>query len=280
MGIDRPAVLIRPYSRRAAALVVAGTIPLSFAVICAAPATADPQVSGNVTLQTPYGPAVVADPAVQLAAFEIPRTISASPLDAARADSATVIPADRTLAADDPETPGPSEGTELPPPVAPIEPSADRIRIGDLQLDRPTWLPPEIGAQINDGAAGTTASLARALESTGLEPSRSDRIANHIVGTTAIGTAVGVTVGNVVASPVAIIGGVIGAVCGAIAGLPGFPMGMVAVTAAGAAIGWAFVAAPAVAVGAAAGAAIGATVGAVEGYLAPDPVPDQQQATP
>ncbi|MEU7634096.1 hypothetical protein AB0C34_29655 [Nocardia sp. NPDC049220] len=147
------------------------------------------------------------------------------------------------------------------PSVAPIEAPPGTLRIGSVVVGRPDFLPPEMGKQFNDAVAGTEAGIAQSLDSAGFEPSRSDRIAADLLGSTTIGA----SVGALVAAPVASIGAVIGGISGAIAGIPMFPTGTVVTTIFGAAIGYAFVAWPAMAVG----AAIGAAAGLAQGLLMP-----------
>ncbi|WP_067824183.1 hypothetical protein [Nocardia inohanensis] len=135
------------------------------------------------------------------------------------------------------------------------------IRIGKIQADRPDWITPEQAAEINAATTGAESTLARTLESTGLDAARSDQIAAAILADAAIGAAVGATA----AAPIASTGALIGVVSGVVAGLAFAPVGLVIVPVAGAALGYAMVAAPF----AAAGAAVGAAVGAVEGALTP-----------
>ncbi|MFE7797428.1 hypothetical protein [Nocardia sp. NPDC057440] len=258
-----------PFYVRAATYVVASALPLSLTMIGTAPAGADQQLpTGAAIVQTPYGPANIGDPFASTAAsFAIPSTnaLVAKPI------------ADPAYTVDPAVAPGP-DGAAPAQAVTPVEALNNRIRIGDVEIDRPEWLNSEQGQQINDAAAGTQAALAQGLTSVGIEPARSDRIAGHVIGSTAVGTAVGASAGSMIASPIAFSGAIIGAFAGAIAGLPFAPAGLLVVPVIGAAIGYAMVAAPFIAIGAAVGAAAGVGVGAIIGAVDPQPAPGPQQA--
>ncbi|WP_159840108.1 hypothetical protein [Nocardia sp. CY41] len=267
MDIAVPETPAHPFLRRAATLVVASAIPLS--VVGAATATADPLLP-EISVQIPFAPtpavgvlAPAADPVDDI----VPPEVAPPPVSAGRNDLSTnrPMPDSNVLAPIVPQRlhlPNPAAPA---PGVAPIEAPPGTLRVGSVVIGRPDFLTPEQGKIFNDAIAGPEASLAQTLDSAGFEPSRSDRIAADLLGSTAIGA----SVGSMVASPVASIGAVIGAVCGAIAGLPMFPTGTVAVMALGAAIGYGFVASPAIAVG----AAVGAGVGVLQGLLTPPTVP-------
>ncbi|MFI9505319.1 hypothetical protein [Nocardia sp. NPDC052566] len=255
MGTHQPTTPVRPFTRRAASFVAAGAIPLSLVVIGVNPAAAE-QPSG---LLTAYGLVVLDTPA------------AASPAVASGADNADFAVANYAVAQAYKVVAATPITDSRPAPVAlPVVPD-NRIRIGDVQIDRPDWLDPEQGRQINEAAASAETAIAQALNSTGMEPARSDRIASDVVGTAAIGAAVGATV----VSPVAATGAVIGAVAGLVAGLPFAPAGLFVITPVGAALGYAAIAVPAAVVG----AAVGAAVGAVEGYLAPPIITEEQRPT-
>ncbi|WP_280311365.1 hypothetical protein [Nocardia abscessus] len=270
MGIAVPETPAHPFLRRAATLVVAGAIPLS--VVGAATATADPLVP-EISIQLPFAPvpavgviAPAADPAAP--GFVPPEAAPpAPPVSAGRNDLSInrPMPDPNVLAPILPQRlhlPNPAAPA---PAVAPIEAPPGTLRVGSVVIGRPDFLTPEQGKIFNDAIAVPEAGIAQTLDSAGFEPSRSDRIAADLLGSTAIGA----SVGSMVAAPVASIGAVIGAVCGAIAGIPMFPTGTVAVMAFGAAVGYGFVASPAIAVG----AAVGAGVGVLQGLLTPPTVP-------
>ncbi|MEU2124786.1 hypothetical protein [Nocardia niwae] len=269
MDIAVPETPAHPFLRRAATLVVASAIPLS--VVGGATATADPLLP-EIPVQIPFAPAPavgVLAPAADPVDDVVPPEVAppAPPVSAGRNDLSTNRPMP------DPNVVAPivPQRLHLPnpaapaPAVAPIEAPPGTLRVGSVVIGRPDFLTPEQGKIFNDAVAGPEAGIAQTLDSVGFEPSRSDRIAADLLGSTAIGA----SVGSMVASPVASIGAVIGAVCGAIAGLPMFPTGTVAVMAFGAAIGYGFVASPAIAVG----AAVGAGVGVLQGLLTPPTVP-------
>ncbi|WP_157129252.1 hypothetical protein [Nocardia amamiensis] len=268
MGIETPETPAHPFLRRAATLVVASAIPLS--VLGAATATANPLVP-DISIQLPFAPvpaiAPVADPADPgaIPPDAAPPAAPAPPFSTGRNDLSTnrPMPDPNVLA---PIIPQRLHFPGAPAPrVAPIEAPPGTLRVGSVVIGRPDFLTPEQGKMINDAIAGPEAGLAQTFDSAGFEPSRSDRMAADIIGSTAIGA----SVGSMVAAPVASIGAVIGAICGAIAGIPMFPTGTVAVMGFGAAIGYGFVASPAIALG----AAIGAGVGVAQGLLTPPTVP-------
>ncbi|MFI2282920.1 hypothetical protein [Nocardia beijingensis] len=271
MGIAVPEIetAAHPFLRRAATLVVASAIPLSL-VGAAATATADPLLP-EISVQLPFAAAPglglvpVADPADPGALP--PEVLPAPPVSAGRNDLSVnrPMPDPNVLAPIDPQRlhlPNPAAPA---PAVAPIEAPPGTLRVGSVVIGRPDFMTPEQGKMFNDAIAGPEAGIAQTLDSAGFDPSRSDRIAADLIGSTAIGA----SVGSMVAAPVASIGAVIGAICGAIAGLPMIPTGTIAVMAFGAAIGYGFVASPAIAVG----AAVGAGVGVLQGLLTPPTVP-------
>lgn len=239
----------RPICRRTAALTMASAVPLSAILISAAPATADSQPFGKGHIVEPSAP--VGD------------NITFAP---ALLHSTAALVADENSAAhaanDSVDATQPDQGPQLPV-------TANHIRIGNLQMDRPDWLPTEYAAQINDASAGTESSLSQGIQSMGVERARSDRIAGAVIGDAIIGASVGATL----ASPLAATSAVVGAASGVIAGIPFAPAGLIVVPVIGAAIGYGVIAAPA----AAAGAAVGAAVGAIEGSVAP--LPPQEQPT-
>ncbi|WP_454198271.1 hypothetical protein [Nocardia sp. Marseille-Q1738] len=271
MGIETPETPAHPFLRRAATLVVASAIPLS--VVGAATATANPLVP-EISIQIPFAPvpavaavAPVADPADPgaIPPDAAPPAAPAPPVSTGRNDSSTnrPMPDPNVLA---PIVPQRLHFPGAPAPrVAPIEAPPGTLRVGSVVIGRPDFLTPDQGKMINDAIAGPEAGIAQTFDSAGFEPSRSDRIAADIIGSTAIGA----SVGSMVAAPVASIGAVIGAVCGAIAGIPMIPTGTIAVMGFGAAVGYGFVASPAIALG----AAIGAGVGVAQGLLTPPTVP-------
>ncbi|MEV6139220.1 hypothetical protein AB0L63_24820 [Nocardia sp. NPDC051990] len=251
MGKHRQAARTRPIHRRTVALASVSAVPLSAILISATPATADSQPLGN---PTPFG--FVVEPS---APVDDNIAFAASPLR-----SATALVAD--------PKPTATETVDATQPDPGIQTSAipdNRIRIGNLQLDRPDFLPLDLAAQINDASAGTEAQLSQGIQSMGFERARSDRIASAVIGDALIGASVGATL----ASPLAATSAMVGAASGLIAGIPFLPAGLVVVPVIGAAIGYGVIAAPA----AAAGAAVGAAVGAIDGAISPMP-PQEQPA--
>ncbi len=158
------------------------------------------------------------------------------------------------------------------PPVAPIQPPPNMIRIGDFQTPTPPWVPPNVRDQINTVAANGEAGVAHFWDSIGFPPSRSDRTA----AATVVGAAAGVVAAGVPTAAVgAVVGGLIGGTIGGVAGaalgtvvpvpVVGTVTSGVAGTAigaaAGAAIGAGLLGLPAAVGGGIAGGAVGAAVG-------------------
>ena len=139
------------------------------------------------------------------------------------------------------------------PPVAPIRPPANTIRIGDFQTPTPPCIPPNVRDQINTAAANGEAGVAHFWDSIGFPPSRSDRAA----AATVVGAAVGGTAGVVAAGvPTAAVGAVVGGLIGGtIGGVAGAALGTVVPVPV---VGTVTSGVAGTAIGAAAGAAIGA----------------------
>ncbi|MFE9323454.1 hypothetical protein ACIHDR_40820 [Nocardia sp. NPDC052278] len=226
---------------------------MSAALISTTPASAESQPLGAATLSpTPYGLALIADPS---APVDDPAAYTHLPLHDA---TAPVAEPDATV----PDIPNAAQPEQVPQ-------ATNRIRIGNIQVDRPDFLPPELAAQINGASTATEGALSQGLQSVGVERARSDQIASTVVGDAVVGASVGSTL----ASPLAATSAVVGAGAGLIAGIPFLPAGLVVVPIIGAAIGYAVIAIPAAAVGAVAGAAVGVVHGAVT------PIPTEEQPT-
>ncbi|MGV9837276.1 hypothetical protein ACWDUL_24225 [Nocardia niigatensis] len=97
-------------------------------------------------------------------------------------------------------------------PVLPIAPPPRTVRIGDFSTPAPDQLPDNVLDTVNGVAAGTEAGLATGLNSIGVNPSRSDRIAAGTLGGAAIGAGLGAAGAGI---PLAVAGGAGGAVIGA-----------------------------------------------------------------
>ncbi|WP_157124266.1 hypothetical protein [Nocardia pseudovaccinii] len=254
MGKHRPTHPVRLIRRRTATLVLASALPLSAALTSTTPANAESQPLGTATLsRTPYGLAHIADPS---APVDDPAVFTTLPL---RDATAPVAEPDATV----PDMPNAAQPDQVP--QAPL--ATNRIRIGNIQVDRPDFLPPDVADQINGASMATEGALSQGLQSMGVERARSDQIASTVVGDAVVGASVGSTL----ASPLAATSAVVGAAAGLIAGIPFLPAGLVVVPIIGAGIGYAVIAIPAAAVGAAAGAAVGVVHGAVT------PIPTQEQ---
>ncbi|WP_156370868.1 hypothetical protein [Nocardia arizonensis] len=163
-----------------------------------------------------------------------------------------------------------AEPVDVPPQSdsdAPPLPRAEEIRIGSIELTRPSTVAPEAAAQINSGAAEVVDGLSDVLDSSGVDPARSDEVADRVVGDSVIGAVVG---GVAIAPVAAAVGALVGGVGGFVLGIPFLPTGLVVGPVVGAAMVAAFVVAPAVVTG----AVVGAVVGAVQGWNEPlDPPP-------
>ncbi|MBH0778023.1 hypothetical protein [Nocardia bovistercoris] len=241
--------------------------------VCAAvagtsPAIADDGPSGPPPLALPFAPP--------------PGPLTALPLGLPTADLGQPSPAATPFGIPDlpfripnlapPVTPAPvADSDPNPTPIADSDPAAppqaEEIRIGSVEFSRPSIVTPEQAAQFNSGTAEVEDTVSDVLDSSGMDPVRSDEVAAQMIGDAAVGA----VVGGVVAAPVAAaVGAVVGGVGGFVLGIPFLPTGLVVGPVIGATMVAAFIAAPAVI----AGAVIGAGVGAVQGYNAPlDPPP-------
>lgn len=145
-------------------------------------------------------------------------------------------------------------------PVAPIAPPPRTVRIGDFTAPAPDQLPDPALDTVNGVAANTEAALATGLNSIGVNPSRSDKIAAGTLGGGIIGAGLGAAAAGI---PVALAGGIAGGLVGAAVGTAiGFGLGTISATV----LPWT---APIdIPGGMAGGALIGAAVGAAAGAAA------------
>ncbi|ASR05627.1 hypothetical protein [Gordonia rubripertincta] len=153
------------------------------------------------------------------------------------------------------------------PPVRPIAPPPEKIRIGNFVTDIPDGLSRRDVNSINAWSAYGEAKIAQGLISVGVpEDEASRQAAATIIGVMAGGTAGAVTLGVPAAVTGAVGGALIGAPVGAIIGATMFPVpfpgantapGAGIGAAAGAAIGAAALGIPAAVVGAVAGGTLG-----------------------
>ncbi|MTE14857.1 hypothetical protein [Nocardia aurantiaca] len=115
-------------------------------------------------------------------------------------------------------------------PVLPIAPPPRTVRIGDFSTPAPDQLPDSVLDAVNGVAADTEAGLATGLDSIGVNPSRSDKIAAGTLGGAAIGAGIGAGLAGV---PMAALGGaggmLIGAGIGAVTGVTIGAVGGVAI---------------------------------------------------
>lgn len=187
----------------------------------------------------------------------------------------------------EPAEPVRAEELHLPepvPPVAPIEPPDNTIRVGQWQTPSPEWVPPEARDIINDGAATAESHVATALDSVGIPAGRSDRVSGATLAGAAGGGAAGAAAaGAPAAAAGAAVGGLVGGTVGGVAGaavgtvvavpVVGTVTSGVAGTAigaaAGAAAGAAIAGIPASVTGAVAGGTVGAGFGAGVGVGQP-----------
>ncbi|HLS79632.1 MAG TPA: hypothetical protein VK083_22850 [Nocardia sp.] len=266
---NRPAAGHRSFALRPATVILSGAV-------CAAVVGTTPAVADDRPVGTPVG-ALPALPGAQgLApgsgpldtwAFGAPTLAQADVLaqvyTGAPGPARTVLESLGYAPVEVATTPAATPITEpepAPPAVADPLPG-NQVRIGSIQVERPDFIPPDIAAQINDIALTAETGLSDALDTTGMDPARSDVIAEKVIGDAAIGA----MVGNTLSSPISSAGAMVGAMAGFIAGIPFLPAGLVVMPVIGAVMGYAFVAAPAVA----AGALIGGAVGAIEGSMVP-----------
>ncbi|GAB3212337.1 hypothetical protein [Nocardia tengchongensis] len=166
-------------------------------------------------------------------------------------------------------------------PVLPIAPPPRTVRIGDFTTPAPDDLPDNVLDGVNGLAADTEAGLATGLNSIGVNPSRSDKIAAGTLAGAAAGAGIGAVGAGV---PAALAGAAVGGTAGAAIGTAvGFGLGAASAAVApglaaidvpggmiggaligggvGAAAGAAAAGLPAAALGAVVGGAAGATVG-------------------
>lgn len=232
-----------PHRTRVGNVVAASAVPLVMAVVGSGAASAAPAHPATTLHDaSPAQPPVNHAPQTsQLSAGTLSALPSARPLP----DQHYLAPVGQLHA--------PKQVT----PVAPIAPPPGKLRIGDVQLDAPTWVDRNQEIMVNDQAAQAEAGMATFLDSIGMERSRSDRVAATTLGDAAIGAVAGATA----SAPLAITSGLVGGVAGLVAGVPFLPAGLVAGPALGAAIGAGVIAVPWAVAGAAAGAGIGAATG-------------------
>ncbi|MEV0299041.1 hypothetical protein [Nocardia sp. NPDC050710] len=265
---SKPAASRRPTALRPAIILLGGAM-------CAAVAGTAPTLADDTPIIAPVGqlPVTLALSEATVSGagplgsvrFGVPSTDDEQP-SSPGAEFARTITAARGLTPTVPSL-APMAGSESaaasvadPEPGAP--PQTNQIRIGNVELDRPSIVAPEQAAQINAGAAEVEDALSDVLDSSGVEQARSDEVAARMVGDAAIGA----VVGGVAVSPVAAaVGAVVGGVGGFVLGIPFLPTGLVVGPVVGATMVGVFVAVPAII----AGAVIGAGVGAVEGWNAP-----------
>ncbi|MCG7634862.1 hypothetical protein MHN80_21320 [Gordonia McavH-238-E] len=140
--------------------------------------------------------------------------------------------------------------------------AGDRVRVGNLDLTRPSALSPELAAQITAGSGEIVRGISDVLRSNGVPAARADRVAEQMVGDAAVGGVIGAGV----AAPLALaVGGVVGGGLGLLFGIPFLPTGLVVGPVVGTALVATLVALPAVA----AGVAIGAAHGYDKGWKVP-----------
>ncbi|MGW6728768.1 hypothetical protein ACWF9G_22950 [Nocardia sp. NPDC055029] len=187
-----------------------------------------------------------------------------------------------------PEAPAPSLAQDLPNLHAPtplpekpkiiMPPDPTKLGLGQTTIDKPDWVPADVAWEINGHIAVAQRDTNAFLQSTGLNPSRSDAMAAAMVlggvsGFCIGAGAVGVPLAAIGAVGGGLIGGTVGGIAGAAVGtLVPVPVigtvtsgvaGTAIGAAAGAAIGAAALGIPAALAGGTAGAAVGVLAGAV-----------------
>lgn len=146
-------------------------------------------------------------------------------------------------------------------PVKPIAPPPRTLRLGNFSSPVPDFVPENLLDQVNVTAATGEANISTDLNSVGINPSRSDKIA--------AGALAGAGAGALIAGvPAAAVGGVVGGVIGGVVGttlaagtVVAVPVGTVAGAAIGAAAGAAVAGIPVAVVGGAVGGLVGAAIG-------------------
>ncbi|MEV6428159.1 hypothetical protein [Nocardia sp. NPDC051463] len=226
-------------------MVAAGAVPLVLALVGTGTANAAPAQSNAVAHpeQNLQWPAADSPNAMPYEGLDIPDdTLSSLQWSRPAPDKRYLAPV----------------GVLHPPlpvaPVPPIAPPPGQFRFGDVTTPAPDWIDQEQAIHINDTSAMIEAHLATFLDSTGMERSRSDRIAGQTIGTAAMGAVAGAAA----STPIALTSAMFGGLVGVVAGLPLLPIGLLAGPMLGAGIGAAVITVPAAAVGAATGAAVGA----------------------
>lgn len=246
MGTHRPSVGSRRSAALRPALVLMGSAVCA-AVAATAPAFADSPPPAAFTLADVTDPGAAPFGAPPL---ELPRPEALGETVTRIVTQAFGMP------------PEPFAPVESAAPVADETPQVDQIKVGSIEIGRPSVVTPEQAEQVNSGAAEVQNGLSDVLTSSGVDPARSDEVAEQVMGDTLIGAAIG---GVVIAPVAATVGAVVGGVGGFVLGIPFLPTGLVIGPVVGATMVAAFIAAPAVVTG----AVIGAGVGAVNGWNAP-----------
>ncbi|MBH0779585.1 hypothetical protein [Nocardia bovistercoris] len=258
--------VVGPRRQKVGSMVVAGAVPVVLSLVGGATAEATPEQDAAVSrVDFGVGPAranpvhpvadpVDGDPAAQWPAAEVPNV---RPYQGAKIPDDTLSSLQWARPVPQPQYLSPVDALHAPvevPRVPPIAPPPGMLRVGDVQVAAPDWLPREQAIQVNDAAAATEAEIATFLDSVGMERTRSDRIAGQTMGAAAVGA----TAGAAFASPFALVGAGVGGALGLAIGLPFAPIGLAAGPM-GAVYGAALMAAPLAAIGAGIGAGIGAT---------------------
>ncbi|WP_157556691.1 hypothetical protein [Nocardia acidivorans] len=242
-----------------------GALPLALAIACAGMAHAIPQPGVTTPAQpgtaapgsdSPRQPGTTVAPPAPQVEYAVPQNHRPVPVETEPAPAIEW----QQLHAPEPVA-----------PVAPIAPPPRTLRIGEFVTPAPDEVPDFLLNPVNDGASQTEAAISTGLQSVGINPSRSDKIAAATAGGAVLGAAV---VGVPAAIGGAIGGGLIGAGVGAGIGA-GIGVAIVAGTAVAAGVPTgglgAAIAAPAAVpiigggalIGAGVGAAVGAGLGAV-----------------
>lgn len=163
----------------------------------------------------------------------------------------------------------PGDVSVHPTPLGPARRVADRaagtgdvVRIGNLELRRPSVVSRQLASDISAGSGELVAGISDVLRSNGVSAARADKVAEQMVGDAAVGGVIGAGV----AAPLAVaVGGVVGGGLGLLFGIPFLPTGLVVGPLVGTALVATLVALPAVT----AGVAIGAAHGYDKGWKVP-----------
>lgn len=264
---NRPAAGHRIFALRPATVLLSGAV--CAAVVGTTPAAADDRPAVGPIGQLPIFPGAAQAQELGIAALGAidPGANPLVPADPGQARTITGQPAHdlaaSVMTALDIAPVAAAPAAIADPEPVPLPTPADQLRVGSVQIDRPGFVPPDIAVRINEGALAAETGLSDTLDATGMDPARSDVIADKVIGNAAVGA----VIGNALATPFATVGVVAGGAIGLIVGIPFAPAGLVYMPILAGTAAYTLIAGTATATG----ALIGGAVGAIEGSTAPLP---------